>query len=85
MIYFLAPFMLTAMVFVLIGAFKCIGAESVLSQTIFACSFVELFAWGLTVPIMPDVPLSMVLLSFLSLRIIISIVGYEAVYKKNMG
>ena len=85
MIYFLAPFMVAGLVFVLVGAFRCIGAESLLSQTIFSASFVELFAWGLTVPIMPDIPLSMTLLSFLTLRIIISIVGYEAVYKKNLG
>jgi hypothetical protein len=85
MIYFLAPVALLALAFVIVGAAKCIGAESVLSQTIFSFSMVELFAWAFTVPVMPSVATAMVLLAFFTLRIIISIVSYEVFYKKNMG
>lgn len=56
-----------------------------LSQTIFSFSFLELLAWVLTVPIMPNVMSSMVLLSFLALRMIISIVSYEVFYRHNLG
>ena len=76
MTYFIAPILVVSLVFISIGVFKCTGAESVLSQAIFSISFVELFAWAFTAPIMPTIPLTMVLLSFFTLRIIISIVAY---------
>lgn len=85
MIYIVAPFAVLAIVSIIIAAAKCIGAESLLSQTIFSFSFLELFAWALTIPIMTNVMTAMVLVSFLTLRIIISIVSYEVYYKKNLG
>jgi Tfp pilus assembly protein PilO len=51
----------------------------------FSFSFIELFAWILSVPIISGLATSMVLLAFIVLRVIISIVGYEVYYKKNMG
>jgi hypothetical protein len=85
MIYIAAPFVVLALVSIVIAAAKCVGAESLLSQTIFSFSFVELFVWALTIPIMSNIMEAMVLVSFLTLRVIISIVSYEVFYKKNMG
>lgn len=85
MIYILAPFAILSLISIVVAAAKCVGAESLLSQTIFSLSFVELFAWACTVPIMPTVASGMVLISFFTLRIIISIVSYETFYKKNLG
>lgn len=85
MVYFLAPIAVLAIASIVIAAAKCVGAESLLSQTIFSFSIVELFAWAFTVPIMPNVMIAMALVSFFTLRIIISIVSYEVFYKKNMG
>lgn len=85
MIYILAPFLLLAAASVFIVAVQCKGADTVLSQTVFSFSFVEVIGWGLTVPVAKDVPTAMVLLSFLALRIIISIVSYEIFYKKSLG
>lgn len=76
MVYILAPVAVLALASIIFTAGKCAGADSVLSQTIFSFSFVELIGWMLTVPIMPSVMSSMVLLSFLALRLIISIVSY---------
>jgi hypothetical protein len=76
MIYLLAPVAVLALVSIIFTVAKCAGADSMLSQTIFSFSLVELMGWVLTVPIMPSVMSSMVLLSFLALRIIISIVSY---------
>jgi hypothetical protein len=39
----------------------------------------------LTVPIMPNIFTSMLMLSFLALRVIISIVAYEVYYRHNLG
>lgn len=39
MIYILAPFIVLAVVSVIIAAARCAGADSVLSQTIFSFSF----------------------------------------------
>ena len=85
MIYLLAPIAALALLSLVVAAAKCVGPESLLSQSIFSFSAVELFAWAFTVPIMPSVALAMVLVGFLILRIIISIVSYEVFYKKNMG
>ncbi len=85
MIYILAPFALLTLVTIIIAAAKCGGTDSVLSQTIFSVSFLELIAWILTVPITPSVASGMVLLSFLALRFIISIVAYEVHYRQNLG
>lgn len=85
MIYLWAPFAVLAVVSIVIAAARCGGGDSVLSQTIFSFSLVELCAWILTIPIMPNVMSSMVLLSFLSLRLIISIVSYEVFYRHNLG
>lgn len=76
MIYVVAPFAVLAIVSIIVAAAKCVGAESLLSQTIFSFSFLELFAWTLTIPIMGNVMTAMVLVSFLTLRVIISIVSY---------
>ena len=85
MIYFIAPLAGLAVISIIIGAIKRVGADSLLSQSIFSFSMVELFAWVFTVPIMPNIMTSMVLVAFLTLRIIVSIVSYEVFYKKNMG
>jgi prepilin signal peptidase PulO-like enzyme (type II secretory pathway) len=85
MIYILAPIAVLTLLSIVAAAAKCGGADSVLSQTIFSFSFLELLAWVLTVPIMPNVMSSMVLLSFLALRMIISIVSYEVFYRHNLG
>jgi hypothetical protein len=85
MIYIMAPFVVLTVISIIIAAAKCGGAESVIGQTIFSFSTLELLAWILTVPIMPDIFSSMVLLSFLALRLIISIVSYEVFYKQNLG
>ena len=81
----LSPFAAITLVSIIVALAKCGGVDSALSQTIFSFSFLELFAWVLTVPIMPTLMASMVLLSFLALRIIISIVSYEVFYRKNLG
>lgn len=85
MIYIVAPFAVLSIVSIIVAAAKCVGAESLLSQAIFSFSFLELFAWTLTIPIMANVMTAMVLVSFLTLRVIISIVSYEVYYKKNLG
>lgn len=85
MVYILAPFVAAGLVLLIVAAAKCGGGDSVLSQWIFSFSFIELFAWVLTVPIMPNIFTSMLLLSFLALRIIISIVAYEVYYRHNLG
>lgn len=85
MIYVLIPFLIAGIIPLIIAAFKCVGADSMLSQAIFSFSFIELFAWACTVPIAPTIVASMALISFLTIRVIISIVSYEVFYKKNMG
>lgn len=85
MIYILIPFVLMAIVTVIVAAAKCGGADSTLSQFVFSFSLVELVAWVLTVPIMPNIFTSMLLLSFLALRVMISIVSYEVYYRQNLG
>jgi hypothetical protein len=76
MVYFIAPLAGLALISIIIAAAKCVGADSLLSQSIFSFSMVELFAWTFTVPIMPNIMTAMVLVAFLTLRIIISIVSY---------
>jgi len=76
MIYFLAPIAVLGLLSILFAIGKCTGTDSVLSQTIFSVSFIELFAWIFAVPVMTSIFSAMVLLSFLTLRIIISIVSY---------
>ena len=85
MSYILIPFALLGLIPIIYAATKCGGANSIISQTIFSFSFIELFAWVLTIPIMDDTLTGMVLVSFLALRIIISIVSYEVFYRKNLG
>ncbi len=84
MIYILAPFAVLVLVSLIIATVKG-GAESLLSQTIFSFSLLELIAWSLTVAIMPSMMSAMALVSFLALRIIISIVAYEVYYRRNLG
>jgi hypothetical protein len=84
MIYILAPFAALTLISLVVAAVRG-GADSLLSQTIFSFSLLELIAWVLTIPIMPNTMSSMALISFLALRIIISIVGYEVYYRKNLG
>ena len=76
MIYVLAPFALLTLVSIIVAAARCGGPDSVLSQSIFSFSWLELVAWILTVPLMPDIFSSMILLSLTMLRFIISIVSY---------
>jgi len=85
MIYLMIPFLLTAITMLIITAARCGGGDSLLSQWIFSFSFIELFAWILIVPIMPNIFTSMLMLSFLALRVIISIVAYEVYYRNNLG
>ena len=76
MVYVFAPFGLLALITVIIAAVKCGGSDSLLSQWIFSFSALELIGWILTVPIMPTIASTMILVSFLVLRWIISIVAY---------
>jgi len=55
---------------------KCLGFDSILSQTIFSLSFVEFFAWLLTIPIMSNTVSMVLLISFFVMRIFISIAAY---------
>ena len=77
--------MLLTIVSIIVAAAKCGGADSNISQIIFSFSFLELIVWVLTVPLLPSIFTSMVLLSFIALRFIISIVSYEVYYRHNLG
>jgi hypothetical protein len=85
MFYILIPVILLTLGFVIYGIVKCIGFDPILKQSIFSLSFLELFAWLFTLPIINDISVSMGLVAFITLRIIISIIAYELYYKKNMG
>lgn len=85
MFYILIPVILLALASIMYPAVKCVGFSSFLSQTIFSFSLLELFAWFFTLPIINDISVSMGLVTFITLRIIISIVAYELYYKKNLG
>jgi len=79
------PFIILGLIPLIYATVKCLGADTFFSQSIFSFSFIEIFSWIMMIPVMNNIATSMVMLSFIVLRIIISIVSYETFYKKNLG